>query len=165
MQPLFSKSVPISIHAGRSPFLALQNEISRAMNDFYNVMEFPRISLERFENVNITPAIDIIDSKESFKLEVEMPGMDENDIKISIGDGMLTIKGEKSISKKDKDKNYMMREISYGYYERSIPLPESVEPAQAKASFKKGMLWVDIPKKAESSKQYRELQIQKAAEK
>ncbi len=105
--------------------------------------------------------MDIVDDKENLKIEVEMPGMGEEDIKVSIADGILTIRGEKETSKKDEGKNYVRREIGYGSYERTIPLPDSVDVEKAKASFKKGMLWVTIPKKPESVKRSRELKIEK----
>lgn len=159
---LLRKSVPIQ--SENNPFLALQNEINKAMGDFYNIVDLPRLNLDRFENLNLTPAIDIVDTKDSFKLEFEMPGMDEKDIKVSISEGMITVKGEKSVSRKDKDKNYMRREISYGCYERSIPIPESADASKAKASFKKGMLWIDMPKKGEVAKQAKELKIEKASD-
>lgn len=121
-------------------------------------MRFP---FEGFENLILNPSMDIVDDKENLKIEVEMPGMGEEDIKVSIADGILTIRGEKETSKKDEGKNYVRREIGYGSYERTIPLPDSVDVEKAKASFKKGMLWVTIPKKPESVKRSRELKIEK----
>lgn len=155
------KSIPTPTQKKHNPFLALQNELDKAMNDFYNVFEHPNFSLQRIENLTLLPFIDVIEDAKSFKVEAEMPGLDEKDIKVSIDDGFLTIKAEKSLSSKDEDKNYLVREISYGNYQRSIPLPDSVDIDKAKASFKKGMLWVQIPKKAQSIKKSKELTIEK----
>lgn len=159
----WSKAIPVSIQSRKNPFLSLQNELDKAMGDFYNLFNPSFSSLKNLENLAITPSIDIVDDKESFKIEAEMPGVGENDIKVSISDGLLIIKGEKTVSSKDEGKNYIMREIGYGSYERSIPLPDSVDTEKAKASFKKGMLWVHIPKKAESVKKARELEIEKVS--
>ena len=106
--------------------------------------------------------MDIVDNDEELNIEVEMPGMSEEDIKITINEDRLTIEGEKSTSSKHKDKNYLSREINYGRYERCIALPQSVDTSKASATFKKGMLWVKIPKKAESKHHSREVKIQKA---
>jgi HSP20 family protein len=148
----------------KNPFLVLQNELENAINSFYNFTGLSRTSFGNFENLALNPSVDIVDDKENFKIEAEMPGMGEENIKVSISDGMLTIKGEKEISKKDEGKNYIKREINYGCYERTIALPDSVDVDKAEASFKKGMLWINIPKKAEAIKKSRELKVEKAAE-
>jgi len=157
----WKKSIPVSIETHRkNPFLTLQSELDKAMRDFYSTFEMPSIS-DKFEGLKISPAIDLVEDKDSIKVEAEMPGLGVEDIKVSINEGILTIKGEKTISQKDENKNYLSREINYGYYERTIALPESADIEKAKSSFKKGMLWVTIPKKAEAIKKSRELKIEK----
>ena len=146
------KFSPISSNQS-NPFKALQTELDRAIEEF-NGMHI-------FENLHLLPRIDIVDDKESFKVEAEMPGMGEEDVKVNIKDGVLTISGEKSTSTKDKDKNYMMREITYGNYLRQIVLPDSVDIDKATASFRKGMLWVSMPKKAGSKEHNREIPVVK----
>ena len=147
----------------RHPFSSLQSVLEKAMTDFYkveNLLEKPLFPVELMESVSIRPSIDIVNDKKNFKVEFEIPGMGKDDVKVSIADGMLTIKGEKKISREDKDKDYVIREIHYGKYERNIALPESVDISKAQATFKKGMLWVNIPKKAESAKQCREIKVE-----
>jgi HSP20 family protein len=158
------KSNPLSTPREKNPFTSIQSAVNRAMDDFYNLLDGPPSSVSReIENLIITPSINMVEDKENLKIEAEMPGMGEKDIKVSIGDGYLTIKGEKKVSKKNKDKNYLMREISYGAYERIIPLPDSVDTDKASASFKKSMLWITIPKRAGSEKGSRELAVEKVA--
>lgn len=155
------KSIPTSIQKYNNPFLALQNELDKAINDFYKIFQNPNVSLQRFENLALMPSVDVIEDTKNFKVEAELPGLDEKDIKVSIHDGILTITAEKTLSSKDEGKNYLIREISYGNYQRSIPLPDSADIDKAKASFKKGMLWVRIPKRVESIKKSKELPIEK----
>jgi HSP20 family protein len=157
----YRKFIPVSIQSGKPSPLSIQQEMERVMNYFNREFGFLTFPAERFEDLALHPSIDIIDDKDHFKIEVEMPGMGEADIKIAISDGLLTIKGEKETSKKDEGKNYLMREIHYGRYERTVALPDSVDISQAKASFKKGMLWVDIPKRSEVVKQSREIKVDK----
>lgn len=145
-----------------SPFLRLQQEVNHAMSDFYNLFEPQKsANLAQFEHINITPSLDIVEDKDNFKIEAEMPGMGEEDIKVSFCENRLTIEGEKSTSKKDENKNYISREISYGRYERTISLPLSADVSKASASFKKGMLWITIPKKAESRGNVKTIKIEK----
>lgn len=157
-------SIPIQHQRRENPFMALQTELDRAMRDFYNLLESPSFPTGDFEELTISPSVDIVEDKDNFKVEAEMPGLNEDNIKIDISDGQLTIRGEKTTSKQDKDKNYLSREISYGSYERIIALPDTVDIDQAKASFKKGMLWITIPKKAEATQRSRQLKVEKVTE-
>lgn len=154
MSSLFplNKLSPFSIKQG-NPFAALQSELDKAMNEFYG--------MDIFENVRLLPRADIVEDKDNFKVEVEMPGMGEEDVKVNIKDGVLTITGEKSTSTKDKNKNYTMREITYGNYMRQMVLPDSVDIDKATASFKKGMLWVTLPKKAGGKEHSREIPVER----
>lgn len=63
--------------------------------------------------------------------------------------------------KNDEGKNYTMREIGYGTYERQIPLPDNTDINNAESSFKKGMLWINVPKKPTDKSKVRELEIKK----
>ncbi len=154
------KSLPIPIQTRKTPLFAMQAVFDKFLEDFYKDWESPNVSFGDWENLMIHPSVDIIENEKEYKVEVEVPGMGPEDLKILIADHVLTIKGEKTTSRKDKDQNYMMREIAYGAYQRDIPLPESVDTANAKASFKKGMLWVSLPKKENRSEQYRELKVE-----
>lgn len=145
-----------------SPFLRLQQEVNHAMSDFYDLFEPMSIDLKKLENIKLSPALDIIESKDSFKIEAEMPGMSEKDITVTFNDNRITIEGEKSTSKKDEKENFVSREITYGRYERSVSLPLTADVDNATASFKKGMLWVTIPKKAQSKVSRKSLKIEKA---
>src|SRR6185312_13927531 len=99
----WKKSIPVSIETYRkNPFLSIQSELDKAMRDFYNMFETPSV-IEKFESLTISPSIDLVEDKDHIKIEAEMPGLDEKDIKVSINDGLLTIKGEKSTSKKDEN--------------------------------------------------------------
>lgn len=145
-----------------SPFLRLQQEVNHAMNDFYDLFEPMSIDLKKFENIKLSPALDIVEDKDCFKIEAEMPGMSEKDITVTFNDNRITIEGEKSTSTKDEKKNFVSREITYGRYERTVSLPLTADVDKATASFKKGMLWVTIPKKAQSTPSSKSIKIEKA---
>lgn len=156
----WKKSIPVTIKNRQHPIFKMQSIWDKLMEEFYtsNMLTFQK---KDFENLMINPAIDIINDKDYFKVEAEMPGMGEEDISIEVNDGVLIIKGRKEISKQNKDKDYLMREISYGSYERTIDLPDSVDIDKVKATFKKGMLWVDIPKKPDYVNKNRKVNIEK----
>lgn len=145
-----------------NPFVSIQKEVDRALHGFYDIFEAKPFNLLEFENLSIAPSMDLVEDDKCYKLEVEMPGMDETDITISLNDNLLTIQGEKSTSKKDERKNYIAREISYGRYERSISLPQAADGEKATASFKKGMLWITIPKRTGHTGNGHQIKIEKA---
>lgn len=144
-----------------SPFVRLQQEMNHAMRDIYDLFDPMSANMGAFEGMRISPPIDLIETKENFKVEVEMPGMSEDDIKVSFDENRLIIEGEKTISKKNEKNDYVSREISYGRYERSVTLPFSANIEKATASFKKGMLWVIIPKKATNKLSTKNIKIEK----
>ena len=90
----YGKSISISFRHEEHPLLSIQQELDKMMNYFNRGTNAP-VSSDRFENLRLRPSIDIVDHKDHFKVEIEMPGMAEENIKILISDGMLTIKGEK----------------------------------------------------------------------
>lgn len=157
----WKKATPISIEHSRNPFLSLHQEVDDAFRDFYNLFGHNKPSLEQFENLDLLPSMDIVEDENSFTVQVEMPGLDEKDIKVSFSDGMLTITGEKTVSKKNENKKYHTREISFGKYERTISIPQSLDVDKANASFKKGMLWIAIPKKTQSKQSSHDIKVEK----
>lgn len=158
-----TKSVTtIPVHHTRDPFSLMRQAFGSSLNDFFINRELNFLSAKDWENFMITPALDVVDEKNQVRIEVEMPGMGPEDITLSINHETLTIKGEKTTSHQDKNKDYIKREIQYGSYLRTIPLPQSVDTEKATASFKKGMLWIILPKKAGTTTQSRQIKIDKA---
>lgn len=145
-----------------NPFIHIQQEVDKVLHGFYDLFESKPYDIKHLEELSLSPAMDLVEDKDGFKLEVEMPGLDETNIRITLNNNLLTIFGEKSISKKDQDKNYIAREITYGRYERSITLPQSADLSRITASFKKGMLWINIPKKLGSCTKEQQIKIQRA---
>jgi HSP20 family protein len=78
-----------------------------------------------------------------------MPGMSKDDVKVSVQDNVLTLKGEKKQEKEEKDKNYHRVERSYGSFCRSFQLPTSVKADKVKANYKDGVLSITLPKTEE----------------
>ncbi len=156
------KGSSVQIKRSQNPFLSLQNEVDRLFSDFTDFFPTSQFNWGQFEKMDLSPSMDVVEDKEHFCVQLEMPGMDEKDVTVSISDNVLTISGEKSSSKKNEGKKFISREISYGKYERSISLPATVDVAKAKATFKKGMLWVDLPKKLESKAGVRSIKVEQA---
>ncbi len=105
------------------------------------------------------PPVDISEDKEAIKFHFELPGMKKEDVKISIENNVLTVKGEKTFKEEEKKKNYHRVERSYGMFERSFTLPNGIETTHVGASMKDGVLEIMVPKKEEAKPKEIEIKI------
>ena len=105
---------------------------------------------ENFRNLfKARPAVDVYEDKEKFTLEAELPGMSLKDISITLDNNILTIKGEKKFPNEVKGKDYFILERAEGSFTRSFTLPKNTDVDAIDASYKDGVLIVNIPKKPE----------------
>jgi len=89
---------------------------------------------------------DIYEKEGKLHFETELPGMDKDDVKVQVRDGRLIVKGEIREEENREEEDYLSRGRRYGKFQRVFPLPEEVEdPKQIKASFKNGVLNVEVP--------------------
>ena len=92
------------------------------------------------------PAVDISETDNAFLIKCELPEMKKDDIKVAFEDNVLTISGERKQEKEEKGKKYHRIERSYGAFLRSFTLPTDVESSHAEASYKDGVLMLQVPK-------------------
>lgn len=96
------------------------------------------------------PAVNIIEGKDDFRIEVAAPGLDKKDFTIDVKNNVLFITSEKRQEDEQKDEKYMRREFSYSSFKRSFSLPDSVDVDKIRANHKDGVLKIEIPKKEEA---------------
>ena len=96
------------------------------------------------------PAIDVYDEKDNLVVKADVPGLTKDDIEVTIEGNILTIKGEKKLEEKTKEKDFVREERFYGAFHRAIPLPTGVDADKIKASYKNGVLELTLPKKEEA---------------
>jgi HSP20 family protein len=109
-----------------------------------------------------TPAMDVTEDADGYKVTAELPGMDEKEIEVALTDETLTIKGEKKLEKEETDKDYYLSERSYGAFRRSFALPENVDPDKVAASFAKGVLTVTLPKTVAAKAEPKKVEVKAA---
>lgn len=111
---------------------------------------------------NIEPKIDISNEKNAVKIVAEMPGIKEDDIDLKISeDGYLTISGEKQNVTEENVKNNYFKEISYGMFKRTIPLPWDLDYDAATAEYENGVLNLCIPKSQNEKQKYKKISVKK----
>lgn len=96
------------------------------------------------------PLVDVVDSKDGILLKVEVPGVKQEDINISIEENTLTVKGERKHESRVDEEGYSRFERSYGTFQRSVLLPPTVDADHVKATYKDGVLEIQLPKKEEA---------------
>jgi HSP20 family protein len=92
-----------------------------------------------------SPSIDLIRGDDALILKVDLPGITPDEVEIEVADGVLTVSGEHTEEHEEKEKHYVRRERRSGSFQRSMALPEGVEPDQIEATGKDGVLEVRIP--------------------
>jgi HSP20 family protein len=96
------------------------------------------------------PKVDLFEKDGNYHLTAEVPGMDKDDISVSIHEGLVTVSGKKESSKEEKEADYFMKETLYGSFSRSFRLPGEVDEDKVDATYKDGVLTVTMPKKEDS---------------
>jgi HSP20 family protein len=149
------------------PFESLRREVDRVFEDF--IMDPFRLPFRRpvfdiepfWQPVSwiTSPAIDLIERDDAFEMTADMPGLDEKDVEVKVANGVLTVKGQKQQEKEEKKKDFHLRERRFNSYERSIRVPETVEPEKIEASFKNGVLKVVLPKTLEARKSVKKVEV------
>jgi HSP20 family protein len=127
------------------------NDLRTLPNRFFEPFfgRFGSLSDEGMSTATWAPPVDVDEDNNKIHVKVEVPGMDEKDLKINYEDGLLTISGERQFERKD-DRNYHRIERTYGSFIRSFSLPRSVEASKIVANYRNGVLEIEIPKKEEA---------------
>ena len=111
---------------------------------------------------NIEPKIDIAENKNNVMIVAEMPGINETDIDLKISeDGYLTISGEKQNITQENTKHNYFKEISYGMFKRTIPLPLDLDYNMASAEYDNGVLTLNIPKSQVQKAKFKKIDVKK----
>ena len=138
----------------RSDFRVLQARVFEPFFGRFNFLE------DELKSGTWAPAVDVAEEKETILVRVEVPGMNEKDLKITFEDGLLTVSGERQFERKD-DRNYHRIERTYGSFSRSFTLPRTVDQDSIAASYRDDILEISIPKREESKP--RQIQIKAGA--
>jgi HSP20 family protein len=98
------------------------------------------------------PKVDVIDRDDELVVRAEVPGIDKDDLDVSVSDNTVTIKGETRHEEKQEKGDYYRCEISRGAFARTVPLPSDVDTDKVKSSFKDGVLELTLPKIAKAKR-------------
>ena len=131
------------------PFQEL-NLITNRMNRLFQDTYGQGSTEENLTTSSFVPPVDIYEDEHNISLKMEVPGIDEKDIDVRIENNTLTVHGERKIEKEEKEENFRRVERQYGGFTRSFTLPSSVDTGQVSADYEKGVLKINLAKKAEA---------------
>jgi HSP20 family protein len=120
------------------------------MNRFFRESYSPEGPEDALTTTSFAPPVDIYEDEHNITLKLEVPGIDEKDIDVSVVNTTLTVHGERKIEKEEKEENFRRIERQYGSFTRSFTLPSSVDSGQVSAHYDKGVLKINLAKKAEA---------------
>src|SRR5207244_8750344 len=130
-------------------FSTMQDRMNR-MNRLFRESYSPEGPEEALTTTSFAPAVDIYEDEHNITLKIEVPGIDEKDIDVRIENNTLTVHGERKIEKEEKEENFRRVERQYGSFTRSFTLPTTVDAEKIQANYEKGILRVQLAKKAEA---------------
>lgn len=144
---------------GLDPLFSLHREMNRLFDDFTGGMPMGAQGQGGMGNI-INAQMNVSETENEIRITAELPGVNENDIDVSLNDDVLTIRGEKKFEQKNDKENFHFMERSYGTFQRSLRLPFHVDPEQVRADFENGVLTVTLPKSAQQERT-RRIQVQR----
>lgn len=131
--------------------------LQEQINDLFDFPRFPEI--RGLFDRTVSPAIDVVEHPDKFTVECDLPGISQKDIDISIAAGVLTIKGEKKGENVTDNAKFYRKETWEGSFQRTISLPAAIDADKAEASYRDGVLRIDLPKKEEAKTKRIELKV------
>src|SRR5512135_797612 len=145
------------------PFRELQDRIDR-MNRLFRESYRPEGPEEALTSTSFAPPVDIYEDEHNITLKMEVPGIDEKDIDVRIENNTLTVRGERKFEKEEKEENFRRVERQYGSFTRSFTLPTTVDAENIQAIYDKGVLKIQLAKKAEAKPKQIKINVGKALE-
>ena len=121
----------------------IDNLFNSLLDDFF----YPSLAGNSQQDNFLSPKMDIAETEAEYKVEVELPGINQEDIEVKMDNNILTVKGKREEEKEEKERTYYTRERYYGSFQRSVSLPNNVSADDIEARFNNGILHIQIPKR------------------
>jgi HSP20 family protein len=123
---------------------AMKHNILRAMN--LSALRRGEDGRQSLTTAEWAPCVDITEDGNEYLIKAELPEVGKQDVKVTVENGVLSLKGERRFEREEKDKKYHRIERSYGSFVRSFSIPDDADPDKVAAEFKDGILQVRLPK-------------------
>jgi HSP20 family protein len=152
--------VPVQHSRDEEALLDIRSKMNRILDEFFSRPLALGSFLDDFAfSAGFTPRLDIAETEKEITISAELPGLEPEDIHLTLDHNNLTISGEKQAEKEEKGKRFYRMERSYGSFYRSIPLPDEVDENKIDASYKRGVLKIRLPKTVQSQRKSKRIPI------
>ena len=141
------------------PMLALQHDMERLFDDFWRGFDMPMAGWTERELPGVMPRIDVREDDAHIVVTAEVPGMDEKDVEIMLGDDALTIRGVKKAEHEGEEHGIRRMERSYGAFRRTLAIDAPILADKVEATFKNGVLTVTLPKDPDAQPRLRRIPV------
>jgi HSP20 family protein len=140
------------------PFMTLHREMNRLFDDVFRGFAMaPLSTLSGVGRMAGWPSVEVSETDKDVRVSAELPGLEDKDVEVLMGDGVLTIRGDKKSEIEDKERAFSER--TYGRFERRIPLGPDVDEDKVEAAFRNGVLTITVPKTAQAASQMKRIAI------
>jgi HSP20 family protein len=146
----------------RGEIESLHRDIDRLFGSAWNGGFGQSLLSDAWARGELVPSLDVTEDDKAFRVTVELPGMTEKDVAVTVADRTLTIRGEKKEEKEQKDKEVYRRERAFGSFRRAMELPGDVDAGKIDASFKNGVLTIQLPKSKEAQEKVKQIAVKAA---
>jgi len=137
--------------------------VSRLFDDFFRGFPWEWAESLAEPRGTFLPRLDVTEDEDKIRVSVELPGIEEKDLEVSLSPGVLTIRGEKRQEDESERAGYYRLERTYGCFERAVPIPCEIEEDRVEAEFRRGVLRITLPKTAAARAAARRIPVRKVA--
>ena len=141
---------------------SLHKEMDLLFKGFWENANLPSMMGPNWDFPKLNPLLDETEDEKAYHVKIELPGMDKDDVDITLSEGMLIIRGEKKQEEDQKDKDFYRSERMFGAFRRALPIPVEVDESKIAASFDKGVLNIELPKSSEAQRKIKHIDIKAA---
>ncbi len=142
----------------REPFSRLRGEVDRMFDEFPPRFPASNLGIRYLASLPM-PALEMKETDTEYRLSVELPGVAQEDVDISVEGDMLVLKGEKKEEREEKERDYTLSERSYGAFERRVSLPKDSLIDEIKADAENGVISIVIPRSQGVAEGARKIEI------
>ena len=148
-----------------SRFTAMRDEMDHLFDSMTRGFGFPEFRMPTIELARPTGMLEarfeVAESDQAMEVTAELPGLDADEIEVTLSEGVLTVKGEKRDTREQKGKDYCVSERRYGSFSRAFRVPDSIDEGEIAASFDQGVHSITLPKQASVKRRPKSIQIAK----